>query len=117
MLRNRLQQYQTDRRSDRGDVSAVGRSSGRKRRDCAGDLFAQRINSVERLMKFRPNNNVNAPIARYLLLSVSLCVCGVVSAAEFAETGSADVTSPGRKSVMRIGAAQPRSRLDRKSVV
>src|SRR5205823_12646515 len=62
-------------------------------------------------MKFRPNNNVNAPIARYLLLSVSLCVCGVVSAAEFAETGSADLTSPGRKSVMRIGSAQPRSRL------
>ena len=65
------------------------------------------------LMKFRPNNNVNAPLSRYLsrLLSVSLCVCGVVSAAEFAETSNAGLTSPGRKPVMRIGAAQPRSRL------
>ena len=65
------------------------------------------------LMKFRPNNNVKAPLARCLsrLLSVSLCVCGVVSAAEFAETGSAGLTSPGRKPMIRIGAAQPRSRL------
>src|SRR5437667_428326 len=65
------------------------------------------------LMKLRPNNTVNAPLARCLsrLLSVSLCVCGVRSAAEFAETGSADRTSPGRKPVMRIGATQPRSRL------
>ena len=64
-------------------------------------------------MKTRPNNNVKAPLTRCLsrLLSVSLCVCGVLSAAEFAETGSADRTSPGRKPVMRIGATQPRSRL------